>query len=404
MSHLRQISTRRLLALCAAVVAAGAAVTAIALAAGGSGEKPPPKPLAQAIRDAVNAPPVDGVTARIEFTNKLIDSASLQGSDPILSGAKGRLWAEGDRLRLELQASGEAGGGDAQVLVDGDRVTLIDQGSNTVYRGTLPAEKRRDKAERPKGPVSLARVQGALDRLMRKAVVSGAEPGNVAGRPAYTVKVSPRNDGGLLGSVQAAWDAANGIPLRAGVYAAGSSGPVLEVEATDIDFGPVPDENLGVPVPPGAKVVDLAPGAGREQGLRGRGGKGRRGAGVTGVQAVSKQLSFPLAAPDKLVGLPRQEVRLIDHEGTKGALVTYGKGLGGIAVLESPAGAKKERRGGKGRDGQGLKLPSISINGASGQELDTALGTVVSFERGGVAYTVIGSVPPAAAEAAARGL
>ena len=36
--------------------------------------------------------------------------------------------------------------------------------------------------------------------------------------------------------------------------------------------------------------------------------------------------------------------------------------------------------------------------------LDTALGTMVRFTRGGVAYTVIGSVPSAAADAAARGL
>ena len=37
-------------------------------------------------------------------------------------------------------------------------------------------------------------------------------------------------------------------------------------------------------------------------------------------------------------------------------------------------------------------------------ELATALGTVLRFDRGGVRYTVIGSVPPAAAEAAARAL
>ena len=37
-------------------------------------------------------------------------------------------------------------------------------------------------------------------------------------------------------------------------------------------------------------------------------------------------------------------------------------------------------------------------------ELATALGTMVRFERSGVQYTVIGSVPPSAAEAAARAL
>ncbi len=38
----------------------------------------------------------------------------------------------------------------------------------------------------------------------------------------------------------------------------------------------------------------------------------------------------------------------------------------------------------------GLNLPTVSINGATGQELDTALGTVLRFTRGGVAYTVLG--------------
>jgi hypothetical protein len=40
----------------------------------------------------------------------------------------------------------------------------------------------------------------------------------------------------------------------------------------------------------------------------------------------------------------------------------------------------------------------------TGQELPTALGTIVHFERGGVAFTVAGSAAPAKVEAAARGL
>ena len=45
MSYLRSISTRRLLALWAGVVAAGAATAALALAATGGGPTPPAKPL-----------------------------------------------------------------------------------------------------------------------------------------------------------------------------------------------------------------------------------------------------------------------------------------------------------------------------------------------------------------------
>ena len=82
-----------------------------------------------------------------------------------------------------------------------------------------------------------------------------------------------------------------------------------------------------------------------------------------------------------------------------GALGTYGQGLGAIAVLERrpTASAPPTRRG-------DLRLPPVTIDGATGSELATALGTVVTFERGGVTYTVVGSVPPLAAETAARGL
>ena len=52
----------------------------------------------------------------------------------------------------------------------------------------------------------------------------------------------------------------------------------------------------------------------------------------------------------------------------------------------------------------GLNLPTVSINGATGHELDTALGSVVTFTRSGVSYTVLGSVPAAAADLAARAL
>jgi len=410
MSYLRRISTRRIVALCAAaVLVAAGAITAIALATGDDGPTPPPKPLAEAVRDALRAPAAPGVSARIEFKNRLVDAASLQGSDPILTGATGRLWASANRLRLELQASPERGGGDVQVLLDGDRLSVYDSASSTVYRAVV---KHDGKPERAGSAPSLARIEKALAALGQRATVSGATPSNVAGRPAYTVRVAPRNDGGLLGSVQLAWDAARGVPLRAAVYASGSDDPVLELKATDIAFGPVAASDLTVAIPSGTKTVDLDPGAeadtqsgseaGKQAGSKAGTQRGSRERRLTGVKAVGAKLGFPLAAPATLVGLPRQEVRLVDLDGSPGALVTYGKGLGGIAVLESKAQPQQDKGGGS--EGAGQTLPKISVNGASGEELDTALGTVVRFRRAGVEYTVLGSVPPAAAEAAARGL
>jgi hypothetical protein len=116
---------------------------------------------------------------------------------------------------------------------------------------------------------------------------------------------------------------------------------------------------------------------------------------VRGAAAVSRQLGFPLAAPAKLAGLPRTSVRLVRMGDSNGALSTYGQGMGAIAVLQHE---------GTDQIGAGARLPQINIDGATGTELATPLGTVLTFSRGGVTYVVAGSVPPVAAENAARGL
>ncbi len=401
MSLLRTLPTGRLIALLVAVAAIAAGGTAIALGAVGGGPVPPAKPLARAVHDAIAAPEVNGITARITFTNKLIDSSSLEGGGPLLKGAKGRLWlGDGHKLRLELQTDN----GDAQIVSDGVNAWVYDSGSHTVYRGKLPQDKKpADKAD-GKLP-TLAEVQKSLTELAKTADLSRATPGNVAGRPAYTVRISPKHDGGLLGAGALAWDAAKGVPLRAAVYAQGSNTPVLELKAEHIGYGKVPASAFAVSPPADAKVVNVDVPSGAPADAKHERAGGERA--VTGVGPVSKAVPFKLSAPATLVGLPRHEVRLVDWKGKKAAVVTYGQNLGGMVVIEQPAepAAKPAAPSDKhGDHGGGLTLPKVSINGTTGEELDTALATMIRFERGGVAYTVHGSVPPAAAQAAARGL
>ena len=45
-----------------------------------------------------------------------------------------------------------------------------------------------------------------------------------------------------------------------------------------------------------------------------------------------------------------------------------------------------------------------ALDGVTGHELATQLGTVITWQRGEVGYVLAGSLPPAAAEAAARSL
>lgn len=394
MSALRRISTRRLLSICAVTLVAAIAITAVAMATGGSGPKPPPKPLANAVHDALGAPDLPGISARIEFTNNLVDASSVQGTEPLLAGASGRLWAspaDGGKLRLELQSEGA--GGDTQVLVSDRQFEIYDSGSETVYKGTLPEEKKGEGSGADQIP-GLGEIETEITKVEKHAELSGAIPSDVAGQPTYTVRVAPKHDGGLLGAVEVAWDATNGTPLRAAVYSSSSSSPVLQLEATDVSFEAVSASIFDVAPPASAKVVDLG------QVGEGHGEHGSEPSQAIGVDAVQKSIDFPLTAPATLAGLPRGEVRSIEVDGKQAALATYGEGLGGIAVIET---ASEPGNGGEGAEG-GLSLPKVSINGAPGEELDTALGTVLRFSRGGVDYIVAGSVPPAAAEAAARAL
>jgi outer membrane lipoprotein-sorting protein len=287
----------------------------------------------------------------------------------------------------------QSGNGDVEILSDGKTLTVYDPTSKSVYKLTLPQEKASTTQNGGSVP-GLAAIENTLTRLGADATISAATPSNVAGQKAYTVQLSPKHGGGLLGAVQLAWDAANAVPLRLAVYAAGESSPVLELTATSISFGPVDESVFALQPPADAKVVDLTS-------RTPQGGNGQQ-APVTGAAAVQQRISFPLAAPATLVGLPQHGVRLVSDGSTNGALVTYGKGLGGLAVLEAPA---TSRSGSSADNGSGNgALPSIAIGAATGHELATALGTMVTFDRGGVSYTVLGSVPPAAAEAAARGV
>jgi outer membrane lipoprotein-sorting protein len=380
MRFLRTASTTRLLTLLAVTVALVLSAGFAQAALSGSGE-PEPKPLDRAIIDAVNAPPVAGVSARITFTNGLLPAGSLPngGGSPLTAGAEGRLWlADDGRLRLELQSDA----GDAQIVAGHDKVTIYDSASETAY--VLPVERPQDEPEDQ--PATLADVRRGLDRLATAWSLSGAQPGTTAGRPTYTVRIAPKDDGGLLGAAELAWDALKGVPLRAAVYAQGQDDPVLELEADEVEYGKIDDATFEAEPPAGTRIVEVDPVTTDAHGKPTR---------VRGVEAVQRELDFELSAPAELAGLPRADVRLVNAAGRPGAVSVYGKGMGAIVVLQHKAGPQGE---------PALELPQVNIDGATGTELASPLGTILTFSRDGVAYVVVGSVPPVAAENAARGL
>jgi outer membrane lipoprotein-sorting protein len=440
-NFLRRLPLSRLLILCATIVAVGAGATALAVALG-TGPVPPPKPLAEAIHDALagaSGEPVQGVSARIQLTDHLLEGANLAGaggeagglsSNPLLSGASGRLWiGEGGRVRLELQSEQ----GDTQILYDGHTLSMYDAASNTLYRYTLPQGEGAGQSSSEAGSSStagdwtsyaplhasggttvdghheiptVAEIQETITHIMGHANLSGAVPTDVAGQPAYSVRISPSHDGGLIGGAELAWDAVHGVPLRLAVYSTSSGAPVIELAATEISYGPVAGSVFSFTPPPGAKVTEVGPPGGQSGADGGNHTDTTPPPRTRGIAAVQAALPFTLDAPSTLAGMARGEVQLVSAGQHPAALVAYGQGLGGIAVVESQTEAGAGQ-GASGGSSQSLpeELPKVQLaGGVSATELPTPLGTLLQFDRTGVSYLLAGSVTPATAEAAAKGL
>jgi outer membrane lipoprotein-sorting protein len=371
---LRRLPLSRLLLLWALVIALGASATALAYALG-SGPTPPAKPLAQAIHDALAAnggQAAEGVTARVTLTNHLLEGANLATggktgeltSNPLLTGASGRLWVakDGD-VRIELDAEN----GDTEIYYDGQTISVYDTATNTLYRYTPPApDPGREPSPQGHGDrevPSVAKIEEAISKLSRHANVSGATPTDVAGQPAYTVRVSPKEGESLLGGAELSFDANTGIPLRAAIYSVdSSSSPVIELAATEVSYGPV-----------SSSVFEFTP---------------------------------PANAKVKNISTPANHTDTTKAAAGKPKLTSDGHGLSAIAVLASSRYGESKTSTSADKSAQDpLKgLPQVSIDGVNASELRTELGTVLSFERSGVRYVLAGSVAPSAIEALARGL
>jgi hypothetical protein len=352
----------------ALVMLGAVSVTAMALTAG-HGNVPPSKPLAVALHDAATAAPPAGVTAHFAVHQHLIPGSSTLLSSGPLAGATGTVWAAGNKVRVSLHSQL----GSTQLAYDGRSVTIYNPKNHAAYRLALPSHKSDTSSSARHAPPSVADISKLLTGIGKDAMLSGAIPGNVAGRPAYTVQVRSRHPSGLVGSLALAWDAARGVPLRFAITPRGSSTPALELVVTDIRFGKLSAAATSLALPPGTHTEALhLPSKHQVQGAA------KHVHSVSGAGAVAKAVPFHLTAPATLAGRARTEVRSLGD----GALIVYGKGLDSLLVYEKRAG---------GHGGAPLPVMSpVSVNGAPGHELETTLGSVLQFSKGRVTYTVAG--------------
>lgn len=164
--------------------------------------------------------------------------------------------------------------GERSIVLSPSGAWAWDSGSYRAYRlaslhpkrGTSDREPAGGEANEPAAlldPLALARR--ALAGAAPSTSVTVGATDRVAGRDAYTLVVTPRSPGTLVGRVEVAVDAQRRLPLGVAVFARGASKPALSATFTSVGFGPV-DHALFRFIPPsGARVVtvpELLAGAG----------------------------------------------------------------------------------------------------------------------------------------------
>ena len=345
----------------------------------------------QAIHDALTGAAPAGITARVTFTNNLFPSGALtrRCRAPRSCPARtGRLWATNDgRGRLELQSNA----GDAQIVwndTTGHGLRRVVE--HRLQASRFPATAGHDgDASTPPTLSEITDVPRRSSRSTRR--VSGAQPDNVAGPAglhrlglAEARRRSARLGAARVGRGAAACRSASRSTRRA------SSTPALALEATEISYG------AGRRRRRRRRAARRREGRRPELGTRRRRTSGANGSTPSrrpGSPAVQAAVGFTVAAPDTLVGLPRQDVRLVGRRKPRSSSTGRDSARSSSSSARpTGAAARAACRG----------LPTVSLDGATGHELATQLGTVIVWQQGGVDFVLAGSLPPAAAEAAAR--
>jgi hypothetical protein len=356
----------------AVVMLSAISVTAYAMTRSGAA-KPPKRSLASAVHRILTAKPVTGVSAQFRIDQHLLAGASTSlASNPLLQGATGSVWVGGGRARLVVKSQL----GSTSVAYDGHQVMLYDRKNHVAY--VLPVNHHgKPGGATERNVPTMAGIEHALAQASKFAVLSGAIPSNVAGREAYTVHVSPRHDGGLFGELDLAWDAAHAVPLRFAIFPRGSSTAAISLSVTHIRYGAIPARALSLTLPAGTKVVHV-----HMPSRHAHPAQQAHVAPPAGAAAVSRAVGFTVAAPKRLAGFPQHQLRAVSVGSHRAALATYGRGLGTVFLLEQRA---------TGSTTPLSSLPSVSVAGVKAHELDTTLGSVIQWSRGGVTYTIAGS-------------
>ena len=382
-----------------------AALAAAAFAVFGAGVRgAPPEEIDEAeLLRRISAAPENAPDFRATVTveQTLVPEGLISASEGDGPGASGprsaRIWYGGpDKLRAELQGEN----GDRVFVQNGPEVGIYDGAANTLKTG----EKPQTGTPSPEDAASPEEINELLAEISPTSVLRTGPPVQISGRWAYPLTLEPRDkDLTLVERAEAFVDAETNVPLSFELYAEDSPEPVARYEAQDFEVGPVPERRFELETPPGAQVVPLDSGDGRDD-TKERGDRDGEPRVAGSVEEARELAGFPVRALAEPVGGRKlREIRVAGD----GAVLTYGEGWGTVVLAEKPG-----RDGGtdpqtaEEDDGRGgFEVPTVDLGGGvTAREISTPVGSTLSWNADGVSYSLSGSVPAAELRDAARGL
>jgi outer membrane lipoprotein-sorting protein len=263
---------------------------------------------------------------------------------------------------------------------NGNEVWLYNSRDNTATHVTLPDSlkkpdtlKKGDGSTPPAGqmPGSLSTPEELAARVLAKidasTEVTVGEDVEVAGRPAYNLKVAPRSQGTLVESVSIAVDGEKGLPLSVEVRASGQAEPAFRAAFTSLTLE-TPDAGLfNFTPPPGATVKERVLPPHRHDALPpGAGIPGRHPAGDGKAAAAEKK-------PRWVTGSGWESIVVLPARSTSPDAAAPGAGIPSIdTLLTDPL----------------LREATVAVPG--GRAISTSLLTVLFTDDGRV---FAGSVP-----------
>lgn len=375
------------------------------------------------------------VSGEVSWNNALFGNlemptgmAHMPAQSPLLSSGSGRLWASEAGMRVESQG----GGGDQVAAVSKASRTAwtYESATRTAQRFVMTGEPVAMPSPSAAATLAPAAISTYLQRLAPFATVEVGGQITVAGREAYTLRMTPVAQDTALGVVQAAIDGETMMPLQLEVFAKSGGEAVLRFGFDSISYEAVDAALFEFAAPDGAKVTteNIDPAkmhdrAGAKAGHSADGGqkpteaekdareKLARRALLTLDQAkglVDYQLAwareydarpfrwayvFGEGGPLTAAGSPLFKMAGVDQPSTMGpsTVLLYGSGFGAITLAQTKTTPELTK--------QLEQLPALlettTVGGSPVRSITTPLGGVSIWQQDGTTLMAAGLVTKA---------